>query len=75
MTNGASEARPKRAFARGLSEKFILKKEGFRAKIDMAKPQQAICHLFECRVSIKATAHKVEVRPRNGAPLPQFHDQ
>ena len=30
-----------------LSEEDILEYEGLRAKIDMAKPQQAICKLFE----------------------------
>ena len=35
----------------GLSEEDILEYEGLLAKIDMAKPQQAICKLFEGRVS------------------------
>ena len=40
-----------RALARDLSEEFILEQEGFRAKIDMAKPQQAICLIFDQRVN------------------------
>ncbi len=34
-----------------VARKNILEYEGFRARIDMAKPQQVDCHLFESRVN------------------------
>ena len=54
MTNGVSEARPDRSEAL-FARKTILEYEGFRAKIDMAKPQLASCHLFACRVNTEGS--------------------
>jgi GT2 family glycosyltransferase len=53
VTSGVSEAKPDRSepLASVLSEADILDHEGRRAKIDMAKPQQANGHLFEARVN------------------------
>jgi hypothetical protein len=41
-----------------LARKDILEYEGFRARIDMAKPQPAVCHLIECRVSNHVGDHE-----------------
>jgi len=44
-TKSVSEEKPDQ------SEEFILEYEGFRAKIDTARPQQAICLIFGQRVN------------------------